>query len=706
MPRSRALIVSALNVEAQAILSFFDDVHLKSTPDGLSYMTGHRKIFSTKLGETLKDSWTFFIATPTGAGNIEISRALHQMIPECDPHLVALIGCAGGFPNRVETFDVVVAPRVDYIARTKVGERTQLRPLQETCSNVFIDHCRNVQLLDLWHQYLLPDISNAPINVFFDPIVSGETVLTNSRSSFFRSAQTASPRAVAIEMEGYGFLSACRDYRVETAVIQGISDLLDDKNAPDTNGKTPDASLNKAQFKATRHAAALFFATLDFANANAFRKHVKVARKDVTEVSMILDGEMHDVPEIQADLFELFKKYGIRNFSFKPANSVRVGFEADARAMRIYEALFAAGIVENLGGFRLLTFAVKDKNFDDRQFAPILARIEKLRGSSIEEALQIIRMEAWQETFPDHTAIIVSALQQQREQNRKLAARRGGRILYPVADSSLEDAQLTSFIGESAAPVILLTNARELRDELNQWTPKPAESKLLSSFMGNSLLDREIALDTLLAYSAQRLFYVWPGLGTLQHVSGLYEKSFINGCIAEWQMMRDISGPSILQLLNQETWGRLGRGQIRDAMAGQPATLAKSIDILALTCRILSQNHLPVRGCIIPSLYVLTFNGSIAGDGVVERMLLTGMAGDLSKVAAETDMTLRAVQSAVRGDLLPYRAAAAIASELDRGILKNTKLTVSTAALDADQAARRRREAVSLEGSGGRYLMP
>ncbi|MGB9028406.1 MAG: hypothetical protein WCC40_20935, partial [Rhodomicrobium sp.] len=69
--------------------------------------------------------------------------------------------------------------------------------------------------------------------------------------------------------------------------------------------------------------------------------------------------------------------------------------------------------------------------------------------------------------------------------------------------------------------------------------------------------------------------------------------------------------------------------QVRDALGGCPSTLTKAVDLLALTSRLLLQNDLPPRGCILPSIYVLTFNGVIAGDGVVERMLLTGMAGDL-----------------------------------------------------------------------------
>lgn len=696
MLRNRALIVSALPVEAKAILSFFDEVHVKSTPKGVSYMTGNRKIFSAKLGEKIEENWVFFIATPTGAGNLEVTRALHQMIPECNPHIVALIGCAGGFPDKIEQYDVVVAPRVDYIARAKVSRKTQLRPQQEVCSSVFVDHCKNVQLLDLWHQYLHPDITNAPINVQFEPIVSGETVLANSRSAYFRLAQIASPKAVAIEMEGYGFLSACREYKVEAAVVQGISDTLDDKDHPADNEGASNLGLDKAQYKATRHAAALFFATLDFVDSKAFRKRAAPQKDEITEVSMIIDAEMHDFAEIQADLFELFKKYGIRNFTFKPANSVRVGFKAQLRSVRIYEALIAAGIIDRVAGFKVRHFKVKTDRSEDRQLAHIISRIRDLRGASLADVLHAIHNESWLDDFPDHARIVIDALEHQRNR-RKSAHIRTGRILYPVTPDPSHEAQLASYFGQSAETAIILADASKLHAQLTQWQPAAAEGDLLRWFMGSALLDRDVALDILLAHSKQKFFYSWPSLGMLFEASGLSEKEFIDGCTAEWHVIRDNSVPSILRLLDEEKSGRLGRGQIREAMRGQPATLSKSIDILTVTCRILSQNKLPVRGCIIPSLYVLAFNGTIAGDGTIERMLLTGMAGDLVQVANESELPLRVVRSALRGDTLPFRAASALISVLERVILNKTKLLVSTWVLDADDVSRQRREAINLD---------
>ncbi len=101
------------------------------------------------------------------------------------------------------------------------------------------------------------------------------------------------------------------------------------------------------------------------------------------------------------------------------------------------------------------------------------------------------------------------------------------------------------------------------------------------------------------------------------------------------------------------------------------------------------------------------FDGTIAGDGAVERMLLTGMAGDLVGVAGATKLPLAAIRSAISGDTLPYRAASELSLALDRIILKQTRLVVASTLLNADDGSSKRREAVDLGAAAARlYLKP
>jgi hypothetical protein len=118
--------------------------------------------------------------------------------------------------------------------------------------------------------------------------------------------------------------------------------------------------------------------------------------------------------------------------------------------------------------------------------------------------------------------------------------------------------------------------------------------------------------------------------------------------------------------------------------------------LLALTSRILAQNDLPPRACIIPSVYALTFNGVIAGDGVVERMLLTGMAGDLQLIADTHGIPLRLLQSAIRGNLLPCQCAEDLARILGDAILNETKLRCAATLANPDYVAAHNRDAAIL----------
>jgi nucleoside phosphorylase len=709
MSPRRVLIVPALVSEAKAILSFFEDIGVKSTPSGLSYTTGKRKVFCPELKQKPQANWIYLIAPPTEAGNLQASRMVGQLIPECRPNLVALLGCAGGFPGKVDQYDVVVATHVHYVANSKISSRLEVRPLQEWCSRIFVDHCKNVQLLDAWHQYLVPEAPNAPIRVLFEPIVSGETVLANSNCEYYKAATDASPKAVAIEMEGYGFLSACRENNVDAVIIRGISDTLDDKQQPsgDTECCISSAGFDRAQYKATRHAAALFFATLDFVNPSAFTKGSSKVKKELTKVSMTLDAEMHNVTEIEAELFEIFKKYGIKHFSFKPANSIRVEFDAELDAMRIYHSLVRAGIVKQIAGHRFIDFKIKSEKHPNSQLADLIKRIEELEGSTVDALLDAIRFENWIEEFPDYAKILVDTLRHYKKQSKQ-DLRKKGRILYPQPEKADTRAQAEQYHGALLAPKPITLRPHPLIAELQRREPPKAPNEYLRWFLGDHVLDHDIPIDVLLTLSKRKLFYSWPGLILLQQASSLPTQEFMDACGAEWEHLRGTKGPSVLHMLDQDRWDRLSKTQLRAALEGRPATLSKAVDLLALTSRILAQNDLPPRACIIPSVYALTFNGIIAGDGVVERMLLTGMAGDLQSIADTHGIPLRLLQSAIRGNLLPYQCAVDLACILGDTILNETKLRCATTLANPDYVAAHNRDAAILSPGPmvGRYVAP
>ncbi len=89
--------------------------------------------------------------------------------------------------------------------------------------------------------------------------------------------------------------------------------------------------------------------------------------------------------------------------------------------------------------------------------------------------------------------------------------------------------------------------------------PPKAPNNYVRWLLGNHIFDHDIALDVVLSLSKRKLFYSWPSLSVLQEASSLAAQEFIDACSAEWEHLRGITGPSVLQILDQERWDRLGK---------------------------------------------------------------------------------------------------------------------------------------------------
>ena len=95
--------------------------------------------------------------------------------------------------------------------------------------------------------------------VFVGPIAAGEKVIASTQSEVFQFLRENYGDAIAVEMEGLGFLEAARaNQQVSAIVVRGISDLIKDKNLKDPKKGTED----QRQREASHNASAFAFEVL------------------------------------------------------------------------------------------------------------------------------------------------------------------------------------------------------------------------------------------------------------------------------------------------------------------------------------------------------------------------------------------------------------------------------------------------------------
>lgn len=68
-----------------------------------------------------------------------------------------------------------------------------------------------------------------PYETFFKPIACGEKLVGSTGGRSATTIATTYADALAIEMEGFGFLAAMNETGIPGILIRGISDLLDNK---------------------------------------------------------------------------------------------------------------------------------------------------------------------------------------------------------------------------------------------------------------------------------------------------------------------------------------------------------------------------------------------------------------------------------------------------------------------------------------------
>ncbi len=240
-----AVIVTAIPVEYKAVRAHLSNLQESIHPEGTIYEIGQ---FSSN-----GQSWKVAIVE-IGAGIADAAVETKRAIDYFQPNVVLFVGVAGGIKD-VALGDVVAATKVyGYESGKVVEERFLPRPSVSTVSYRLEQRARAEARKEGWLKRILNNVSQLSPRAFVGAIAAGDKVVASTRSDVYQLLRSSYGDALAVDMEGHGFLKAVRaNQQIDALVVRGISDLIDKKGEVDAAGH---------QEIAARHASAFAFEVL------------------------------------------------------------------------------------------------------------------------------------------------------------------------------------------------------------------------------------------------------------------------------------------------------------------------------------------------------------------------------------------------------------------------------------------------------------
>jgi adenosylhomocysteine nucleosidase len=232
------LIMTALGLEFNAVQQILTETQPTKHPEtGTRYTRGviahNGRQFSVALAES-------------GAGNVDAAQATERALSYFKPRYAFFVGVGGGIKD-VNLGDVVASSEILHYEGGKDGEEYKSRIKTHSGAHELTELAKFIANNKLW-QHRLGPAKNYKAEV--KPIAAGEKVVASNRSATFKLIDQSVSQAIAVEMEGYGFLAPVHSHHAKGIVIRGISDLLVNKTASDQAGWQPIAAANAAAFAA------------------------------------------------------------------------------------------------------------------------------------------------------------------------------------------------------------------------------------------------------------------------------------------------------------------------------------------------------------------------------------------------------------------------------------------------------------------------
>jgi nucleoside phosphorylase len=238
-----AAILTALRVEYLEVRAHLSEIHEETHPNGTIY----------ERGKFAADGSTWDVGiVEIGAGNPGAAVQAERAIAYFNPDVILFVGVAGGIKD-VALGDVVASTKVYEYESGKAEETFSPRPEVGLSSYGLEQRAIAEAKKTDWLRRLTSAPSQSP-KVYVAPIAAGAKVVASTKSEVFKFLQSNYGDAIAVEMEGFGFLDAARaNQQVFALVIRGISDLIYNKTVADNQGY---------QKIAAKHASAFAFEIL------------------------------------------------------------------------------------------------------------------------------------------------------------------------------------------------------------------------------------------------------------------------------------------------------------------------------------------------------------------------------------------------------------------------------------------------------------